>query len=166
MSTHLIYGGVGSRDTPTHACEAMERIGVALCKRGWMLRSGGAIGADRAFQRGAEAVDRTLLEVFNAYDAVGHVWAHQDAAAHQPGWEGCNGSARLLLARNSLIVRGHDMQTHILFLVCWTERGQVIGGTGQTMRVCASAGIPIFNLWNPECEKLVLEFARLIELKM
>jgi hypothetical protein len=46
------------------------------------------------------------------------------------------------------------------------KRGQVIGGTGQAMCVCASAGIPIFNLWNPECEKLVLEFARLIELKM
>ena len=46
------YTGVGSRETPSDILEVMESVGYALASQGWTLRSGGAVGADQAFERG------------------------------------------------------------------------------------------------------------------
>lgn len=47
------YTGVGSRKTPAHIMEIMRDLGRKLCSEGWGLRSGGASGADQAFEHGA-----------------------------------------------------------------------------------------------------------------
>src|SRR4030095_10380993 len=49
------YAGIGSRETPPHICQALERIGSALASIGFTLRSGGARGADQAFEAGSVA---------------------------------------------------------------------------------------------------------------
>lgn len=52
MTTHP-YTGIGSRKTPTAVLATMEAIARFLGEKGLTLRSGGAIGADAAFERGA-----------------------------------------------------------------------------------------------------------------
>ena len=51
------YAGVGSRSTPDDIQQEMDVIARMLAVVGARLRSGGADGADRAFQFGAMAVN-------------------------------------------------------------------------------------------------------------
>ena len=44
------YAGIGARATPPPILSLMTRAAFALCKRGYVLRSGRAIGADSAFR--------------------------------------------------------------------------------------------------------------------
>ncbi len=46
------FAGIGSRETPELVCRFMTAVGEALAVRGWRLRSGGAPGADTAFEAG------------------------------------------------------------------------------------------------------------------
>lgn len=48
------YTGIGSRETPPNVIDIMEDAGYRLARIGLVLRSGGADGADAAFQRGAQ----------------------------------------------------------------------------------------------------------------
>jgi predicted Rossmann fold nucleotide-binding protein DprA/Smf involved in DNA uptake len=47
------YAGVGSRQTPENILHLMTRIAMRMAELGWVLRSGGAKGADYAFEKGA-----------------------------------------------------------------------------------------------------------------
>ena len=63
------YAGVGSRQTPRDIIILMEAIASKLSQAGWSCRSGGAAGADRAFERGARCilsqyVDPPTIEIF------------------------------------------------------------------------------------------------------
>lgn len=49
-----IYTGIGSRETPPDILELMTKIARFMFKQGFTLRSGGADGADSAFEAGAE----------------------------------------------------------------------------------------------------------------
>jgi len=46
------YTGIGSRETPADILELMKSIAYMLYFQGWSLRSGGAEGADTAFEYG------------------------------------------------------------------------------------------------------------------
>lgn len=52
MSENKIYTGIGSRKTPDSTLKEFESIGRELASRGYLLRSGGAPGADYAFEKG------------------------------------------------------------------------------------------------------------------
>jgi hypothetical protein len=49
----MIYAGIGSRETPQATLDLMNLIGFTLAQKGHSLRSGGAKGADSAFEAGA-----------------------------------------------------------------------------------------------------------------
>lgn len=48
----IMYTGIGSRETPESVLRIMRWLGYQLATQGWVLRSGGADGADYAFERG------------------------------------------------------------------------------------------------------------------
>jgi predicted Rossmann fold nucleotide-binding protein DprA/Smf involved in DNA uptake len=48
------YTGIGSRETPEDILEFMKEIASKLESLGWILRSGGAPGADLAFENGVK----------------------------------------------------------------------------------------------------------------
>lgn len=48
--SNLIYTGIGSRETPEWAICKIKKIGGYLYDKGYTLRSGGADGADLAFE--------------------------------------------------------------------------------------------------------------------
>ena len=50
------YAGVGSRETPLDVLKTMWKIGNYLATKGYTLRSGGAKGADTAFENGCDSV--------------------------------------------------------------------------------------------------------------
>ena len=52
----MYYTGIGSRETPEEVLSLFTIVGEFLAKKGYMLRSGGAKGADKAFEVGCDKV--------------------------------------------------------------------------------------------------------------
>ncbi|MDE2752499.1 MAG: hypothetical protein OXI83_07995 [Gemmatimonadota bacterium] len=165
----LAYAGIGARVTPNPVLDAMTTISAWLARTGWHLSSGGAHGADAAFAAGAPAGQRTLYLPWPGYN--GHrkadcrvasrpelaAWMAVAARFH-PAWHRCSGAVRKLHARNAAIVLGTALDRPAYALVCWTPRGEIVGGTGLALRIAADQGIPVFNLavlspWTV-CERL------------
>ena len=149
-----IYAGIGSRQTPPEILAVMERIAEALARDGWTLRSGGAAGADAAFERGCYRAggDKQIFLPHPGYNdhpsPLHSVTADMLALAakHHPKWETLPEPARLLIARNGAQVLGPDLASPVDVVVCWTQGGSAKGGTGQAIRVATDRGIPIVNL--------------------
>ena len=138
------YAGMGAGDAPAGIRVVMSEIAAALFKRGWILRSGGSVGADLAFEEGAE--DRK--EIFFPKDAT--VEAHQIAQRHCPDWNRRTSFAKNLLARKSMILLGAKLDSPVSALICWTADGQPSGGTGQAIRIALGLRIPVYNLFNAD----------------
>ena len=60
------YCGIGSRQTPGEILEIMLLVSIKLRSQKWILRSGGADGADKAFETGAGF----LKDIYYANDAT------------------------------------------------------------------------------------------------
>lgn len=146
MSNQKLYAGIGSRETPPEILSLMQAIACYLSSNGWTLRSGGARGADSAFESGTR--DK---EIFKAEDATEEAIAL--AAQHHPRWDACPDYAKKLHGRNSMILLGSDLDAPVKFVCCWTPGGKVVGGTGQALRMSSAYGIEIRNLANLETRK-------------
>lgn len=135
-----LYAGIGSRFTPANILQDMTTIAVLMAREGWTLRSGAAIGADTAFERGAGP-----KEIFTAQTDIPE-WAFEQAERFHPAWHRCSDYAKRLHARNSLILSGLD-GTHVVDrIICWTAGGAITGGTGQALRIAKHLRIPVLNL--------------------
>lgn len=152
-----IYTGIGSRETPSATLEHMIRIAVTLAQRGFTLRSGGADGADDAFEQGAQLA-RAPMEIYLPWAGFNGRTksprypgpeAFDMAAKFHPAWQHCKEGAMKLHARNCYQVLGADLRTPTQFVICWTPRGSGEGGTGQALRIAKAYNIPIFDLAIP-----------------
>lgn len=144
---------------------------------GWTLRSGGAPGADSAFERGAmRAMDGDLLEpwpeVYLPWEGfegrpVGpdHLSPYPGAAEvaerFHPAWRYLSRGAKLLHARNVHQILGQNVAEPRLsaFVLCWTKDAKGGGGTGQALRVAAGYGVPVFDVADPSVRARVERFA-------
>ena len=155
MTRH--YAGIGARATPPEMLSLMTRAAFALTKRGYVLRSGHAIGADSAFERGAGRDAQIFLPAAGWRgsasalhpDALGvELWsrARAIAAAHHPAFAGLSAFVQALHTRNVFQVLGPALDSPAEFVLCWTADGEASGGTGQALRIAASHGVPVFNL--------------------
>lgn len=140
----LAYAGIGSRKTPQDVCRLMTNVARRLYIRGYTLRSGGAIRADRAFEAGSMA----RKEIYRPKDATEESMAI--AERHHPAWEECDDAARRLLGRNVFQVLGRDLHSPSHFVACWTADGKDSGGTGLAIRLALSENIPVFNFHDPD----------------
>ena len=153
----MIYTGIGSRETPEQILATMILIGKYLAEKGWVLRSGGAKGADSAFEEGCDSVGG-LKEIYIPWQGfngrTGIVVATPEAevmaSKYHPAWDKCSSGAKKLHTRNIPQVLGEDLQTLTDMVVCWTVGGKRGGGTGQALRVAQDYNIPIFDLALPE----------------
>lgn len=148
-----IYTGIGSRQTPFEVLDLMTIIAQALSQEGWTLRSGGARGADTAFEIGAQKKDIFIPWLgFNGHgvdkqDAfLPQPGGYELASEHHPAWHRCSNTAQALHARNSHQVMGLELDSPSDMVICWTPGGKPTGGTGQAIRLAQHFGIPIFNL--------------------
>lgn len=160
------YAGIGSRKTPDAVCEAMTTAAASLEDLGWILRTGGANGADAAFFKGLSAPeDPEHLELyipwegfqgFTCKDASVHTLSGlpdeiqtgsmEIAAQYHPAWDQLSGSVRHLMARNTLQILGASLEDPVKFVLCWTPNGSGSGGTGQAIRLATNLGIPVIDL--------------------
>lgn len=150
------YTGVGSRKTPPDILDMMTRLAQAFAYHGYTLRSGGAEGADTAFEDGA-----VLKEIYYATDINRSPVALEAmalAAKFHPAWDRMSLFAKQLHGRNAFQVLGADLKTPTEFLICWTPDGCIshetrsitTGGTGTAISIASAHGIPVNNLAKAE----------------
>ena len=86
--------------------------------------------------------------------------ARQLASDHHPAWEQCSQRAKQLHARNAAIMLGPEPGTSredpVDVVVCWTRRGETIGGTGMAIRIARAKKIPVVNLYHHHQIKTVV----------
>lgn len=169
----LYYAGIGARKTPEDVCRKMFTAGRILWKAGFTLRSGGAPGADTAFESGAlgaangkdspDAVhdlhkypktNWNQIEIYLPYKGFnGHPSprygttkeARQIAKKYHPRWDILSCTGRDFMGRNAYQILGSGLDTPVSFVLCWTPEGKITGGTGQALRHATDLGIPILN---------------------
>lgn len=143
------YTGIGSRSTPQNVMQLMTKVATYLSSIGYILRSGGADGADSAFESGS-----TNSEIFlpwpNFNNKKGIVCSHplaiELAMRFHPNYSNLSAGAKKLMHRNSHQLFGVNMDTPSDFVICWTPNGSGSGGTGQALRIAKYYNIPIFDI--------------------
>ena len=144
------YAGIGSRQTPMEILKLMTATARKLEAHGYVLRTGGAEGADTAFALGAKNV-----EIYRPEQADGE--ALSLASTLHPAWGRCSDYARRLHARNCYQVLGRDLRTPSEFVICWTPDSCVsaatrsihTGGTATAIVLAERSGIRVYNLHIP-----------------
>lgn len=164
------YAGVGSRETPRAICDLMEEVAGKLEREGWILRSGGALGADSAFEAGVSNPERMQIFLPSPYfngkssqkpgyidstklESLGK--AVDTVYDFHPAPERLSNFARKLMARNAMQVLGPSLEEPSRFVMAWTVGGKVAGGTGQALRIAKFHHIPVLNLGDPSTESQV-----------
>jgi hypothetical protein len=154
----MIYTGIGSRDTPTHILSRMTAIARQLSEQGWILRSGGADGADSAFEKGALSVGgQTEIFLpwkgFNGNNSL-H-WEPPDeayiiASGLHPVWDKLKDTVKRLHARNCQQVLGPNLDTPSHLVIAYTKNGENVGGTATAIKLAAKHSITIVNMGSPD----------------
>lgn len=170
------YAGIGSRETPKQVLDEMTAIAVELEMRGYRMRSGGAGGADTAFDHGV--LDRANKDVilpwkgFSGIEDGVMLPKHLEAQAEKLALKYHPAPDRLyenygernqrakpalkLHTRNMPQVLGLDLKSPAKMVIAYTPDGAASGGTGQAIRVAEDFGVPVLNLRRPEIRAAVL----------
>lgn len=146
-----IYTGIGSRQTPPDILEMMTHIAQRLAQENWLLRSGGAEGADTAFELGAK--DK---EIFTPDGEIPKK-AFEIAKEIYPNWHALKKMyVKRIMARNVMQILGQELNQPSQCVICYTPdgctshltRNRDTGGTGQAIALASLHDIPILNLRN------------------
>lgn len=179
------YAGVGSRETPPDILTVMEDIGFFMASLGWGLSSGGALGADDAFYRGAirspACNPATMLriylinrhwELYRPDPSIGLIdstsLTEHEAEAYgimlkaRGSEHGLKEAGRLLHTRNVYQILGSDLNTPVRQVICWAEpvgtSGKVSGGTNTAVQIALQHNIPVMNLYHDTHRERALKF--------
>ena len=151
-SNYKAYAGIGSRSTPADVLDQMTTIATQLEEEGYILRTGGADGADTAFLDGIQDPNTVELYLpwqgFNGYESnyPQPTKAALDLAAkYHPNWSKCSPNVRKFHARNSHQILGYHLDSPVDFVLCYTPKGDCVGGTAQAIRIADSELIPVIN---------------------
>ena len=156
------YAGVGSRETPGFICQDMSELAQELEEDCYVLRSGGAKGADTAFERGvSQAVMKDIIlpkelkvlfpsekrDDYEGEDAWAFKLCEKYVPSNRPTLKRMKPYIQRLLARDMMQILGRDGKSPVRFVVCWTTDGKDSGGTGYAIRCAIDHGIPVYNLY-------------------
>lgn len=154
VKSSMFYAGIGSRRTPNEILKLMETLAQKLEKLGYTLRSGGALGADLAFEKGVK--DPNNKEIFYKKDA--NELTRKIALHFHPSPDSLkkNTYALDLMARNTFQIFGRDLNQPVSFVMCYTPDGcshfstrtRETGGTAQAIAIASFFNIPVYNLAN------------------
>lgn len=159
------YTGVGSRETPNDILVKMCIYAEKLERHMFILRSGGAPGADTAFEAGVKfrkeiylpwkGFNRSPSSLFRTTQE-----AMDLAKSIHPAWSKCSDEAKLLHTRNCYQVLGDDLKTPSSFLLCWTKDGEDVGGTRTAIVLARQNNIPVYNFAKtvPTVKELINEY--------
>ena len=144
INENKIYTVIGSIETPNNILKHFRYIGRILAYRGYLLRSGGAPGADTAFELGCKdssinnnfGGDRNIFlpwENFNNNKSKRYYLnseAFELAKMYLPYWNNLSFPVKKLMARNGYQVLGTKPISNPIksdFVVCWTKNGKLQG---------------------------------------
>ena len=152
MAHDFIYAGIGSRETPDDFMGMFSRVAHYLEYMGGLLHSGGADGADAAFEAGVQDPKNAKIFLpwkgFNGSNSSLYVLTEEAyvlARYYHPRFDKLSDPVKKLMARNTYQVLGEDTCTPVDFVICWTRHGRGEGGTGQALRIAADYAIPVFD---------------------
>lgn len=157
------YAGIGSRSTPPWHLSEMVHIAKVLGTKGYVLRSGGAEGADKAFEAGCDWVcgAKEIYRPSDANDAaiklLKEVIVELNAKHGEsiPMPQAMKQYVRALLARNMMQILGKNLATPVDFVVCYTEGGHMTGGTRYAICLAQMRNIPVYNLCRITTEEML-----------
>ncbi|AMO43504.1 hypothetical protein [Pseudomonas phage K4] len=169
---NLFYSGIGSRETPEEIQAEMTRLASFLEANRFILRSGGADGADMAFENGVN--DKEYKHIYLPWkefnDNKSHRYpakpeAFEVASKFHPAWSYLKQGAKRLHARNVHQVLGDKLDTPSKVIICWTPDGcedgkntsKATGGTGGAIRIATHYNIPIVNMTNDKWQSRLNE---------
>lgn len=159
----ISYAGIGSRRITEKETSLIKKIAKKLSDLGFVVYSGNAEGADISFQLGSEKNCVLMLpwEKFNTkeYDisncieslVVGKSKEALDTVKnYHPAPENLSYGGKLMMARNWHQIVGYEKYPQVSFVICCSDEnnGEVIGGTGQAVRIAKEKNIPVFNIRN------------------
>lgn len=167
------YAGIGSRETPEDILDLMGSLASGLADKGYCLRSGGAPGADQAFEwgvwnsvNGEKLYANKLMQIFLPWPSFESKnrppikpaltepgpGADVIAKVYHPRYDYLPFASKKLIARNSHQIFGPDVYnpTPSEFVICWTKGAKGGGGTGQALRIARDKNIPVYDLANHE----------------
>lgn len=153
------YAGIGSRETPAHICHLMTKMSEILRKRNWTLYSGGAAGADQAFEDGA-GDNKWIFLPWDGFNGkrVDNTWYFVPEYARDTAWSyvekfhpkpsALTEKGRLFMIRNTYQVLGPTLDKPVDVVLCWTKDGKDVGGTSQAIRIARDYKIPVINFYD------------------
>lgn len=172
--SNMIYTGIGSRETPEEVLEWMTMFASVMEENCIKLRSGGADGADSAFEKGA----RREKEIFIASNGIRGRYrstlvipltdltedkqeecANKAAGIH-PAWDRCTDWAKAMHSRNILQIEGTEgvLTDFVVYWAKYDKHFNPKGGTATAVNYAKSLGIPTFNLNIPTEKNQLLDF--------
>lgn len=157
----IYYAGIGARATPPEILKSMQACASSLARAGLTLRSGGAAGADEAFESGANSANGPT-EIYLPWKGFRKNQSTRYGSSREarllakefhPNWANVSCAGRDFHARNVYQILGNTLDTPSAFVICWTHLGETKGGTGQAIRMAEHYKIPVFNLGSLSLEQ-------------
>ena len=157
------YAGIGSRETPREINNEMSFFALCATYAPLILRSGGANGADEAFETGCGNGPKEIYLPWKNFNKNSsslytlHPKAAELAASVHPHYKYMKHGAKLLIARNMQQILGANLDDPVEFVICWTKDGceshetynpSKTGGTGSAIALASKCDIPVYNLFN------------------
>ena len=177
------FTGIGSRETPREILDIMRKVSKRLVLEGYVLRSGGADGADSAFAYGWEDAyeenkDVLHADIFIPWNGFNDLWDGQNNVrlvkdraiiqdAHallkdiHPAFNKLTKGPLALHTRNCFQVLGGTLASPSSIVVCYAkvdDAGRTLGGTATAVHLAQKRGIPVRNLYLPEDFNKVLKY--------
>lgn len=164
--SNKLYAGIGSRETPDYILDSMRKLAFILAKRGFILRSGGAPGADTAFEEGCKA-GKGKAEIWLPWKNFNNrtdnrflpTEKHYEVASKlHPIWKYLKRGPQALHSRNVGQILGMDINTPVGFVLCYTSDGvtnheqvtEKTGGTGMAIKIASLNKIPVINMFHSD----------------
>lgn len=160
------YAGIGSRETPPEILKEFTAIAAMLEVKGFILRSGGAEGADLAFENGVKSKENKQIFIpwkgFNKSDSPYYTFPNEKLSEeyvdkfHPAPWAVRRKRGMFnLMKRNTYQVLGETLvipEEFSQFVLAWAPVKNSVpqGGTSQAIRIALHHHIKVFNFILPE----------------
>lgn len=169
------FAGIGSRETPQDVQDEMGRMTREMESRGFRLRSGGADGADDAFEKGSTAGNKEIFlpkagfngrsqgillrgeQYRRAQEMAMNYHPNPDALFYDGNLRRKPKFAAEAHTRNMGQMLGANLDRPSKVVLCYTPDGAASGGTGQAIRVAEALGVPVLNMRRPAIREAVLK---------
>ena len=172
------YTGIGSRNITFKEEQSILRVSSGLKERGYIVYSGNADGSDITFQKGSDGQCVIYLpwknfnkQNYNINKSIKYFVPYsEDGELAIKKFHPCpkyilsKRPLTNLMVRNYHQINGYEDFPITKFVICCAtvdSNGDVIGGTGQAVKIALDMGIPVVNIrkktWKKKLKRILDE---------